>query len=228
MGTLYWQLNDCWPVCSWAAIDSGGRPKPLWYATRKFFSPRLLTIQPEGEQFATGDDLWLNVINDSADQWTGTAHVRLVDFINGSLPTHETFEIDCAPRSVQKVKLPGDRFHAPQNPSRTLLLAEFDEHRATWFFDVDKHLHYPPGELTSTLSREGETHRLTIIAKTLVRDLSIFIDRLDPDATINDQLVTLLPGESVTFEIRSKQTLTIEQLTSVPVLQCVNQFGREG
>jgi beta-mannosidase len=52
MGTLYWQLNDCWPVSSWAAIDGDGRAKPLWFATRRFYAERLLSIQPEGEKLA--------------------------------------------------------------------------------------------------------------------------------------------------------------------------------
>src|SRR5690606_28036205 len=34
-GSLYWQLNDCWPVSSWSAIDGDGRLKPLWYASRR-------------------------------------------------------------------------------------------------------------------------------------------------------------------------------------------------
>ena len=34
-GTIVWQLNDCWPVTSWAAIDGDGRPKPLYYALRR-------------------------------------------------------------------------------------------------------------------------------------------------------------------------------------------------
>jgi len=34
-GALVWQLNDCWPVTSWALIDSGAQRKPAWYATRR-------------------------------------------------------------------------------------------------------------------------------------------------------------------------------------------------
>ena len=46
MGTIVWQLNDCWPVISWSAVDGDGRRKPLWYALRAAHEPRLLTIQP--------------------------------------------------------------------------------------------------------------------------------------------------------------------------------------
>ena len=65
-GALYWQLNDCWPVTSWAAIDGDGKPKPLYYATKRFFRDRLLTIQPDGAGLA----LWAH--NDS-DETFGIA-----------------------------------------------------------------------------------------------------------------------------------------------------------
>ncbi len=42
-GSIVWQLNDCWPVTSWAAIDSEQRLKPLWFALRDAYAPRLLT-----------------------------------------------------------------------------------------------------------------------------------------------------------------------------------------
>ena len=39
MGAIVWQLNDCWPVTSWAAVDGDGRRKPLWYALRRAYAP---------------------------------------------------------------------------------------------------------------------------------------------------------------------------------------------
>ena len=49
-----WQLNDCWPVTSWAAVDGDGRRKPLWYALRRSYRDRLLTIQPRDGELAAG------------------------------------------------------------------------------------------------------------------------------------------------------------------------------
>ncbi len=43
MGTLYWQLNDCWPVASWSSIDSHGRWKALHYLARHFYAPLLVS-----------------------------------------------------------------------------------------------------------------------------------------------------------------------------------------
>ncbi|MDR2150979.1 MAG: glycoside hydrolase family 2 protein [Spirochaetaceae bacterium] len=48
MGTLYWQVNDCWPVASWASIDYYGRWKALHYFAKRFFAPVLISCHEEG------------------------------------------------------------------------------------------------------------------------------------------------------------------------------------
>ena len=48
-GTIIWQLNDCWPVASWASIDYFGRWKALHYAAKRFFAPVLLSCEERGE-----------------------------------------------------------------------------------------------------------------------------------------------------------------------------------
>ena len=50
MGTLYWQLNDIWPVASWSSIDYYGRLKALHYYAKRFFSPVLLSCAEVGEK----------------------------------------------------------------------------------------------------------------------------------------------------------------------------------
>lgn len=49
MGTLYWQLNDIWPVTSWAGMDYYGRYKALQYCTRRFYSPVMISCLEVGE-----------------------------------------------------------------------------------------------------------------------------------------------------------------------------------
>lgn len=60
MGSLYWQLNDSSPVISWSAIDSFGRPKALYYATKRFYSPVLLSCLEENPEAVQ-----LHITNDS-------------------------------------------------------------------------------------------------------------------------------------------------------------------
>lgn len=50
MGTIYWQLNDCWPVASWSSIEFTGRWKALHYAARRFYAPALVSAHVAGEE----------------------------------------------------------------------------------------------------------------------------------------------------------------------------------
>ena len=50
MGTLYWQLNDIWPVASWASIDYYGRYKALQYVAKRFYAPVLISCMETGEK----------------------------------------------------------------------------------------------------------------------------------------------------------------------------------
>lgn len=48
-GTLYWQLNDCWPVSSWSSLEFGGRWKALHHAGRRFYAPVLVSAHVPGD-----------------------------------------------------------------------------------------------------------------------------------------------------------------------------------
>lgn len=48
-GTLYWQLNDCWPVASWSSLEFGGRWKALHHAARRFYAPMLVSAHVPGD-----------------------------------------------------------------------------------------------------------------------------------------------------------------------------------
>ncbi|XCP84134.1 glycoside hydrolase family 2 protein [Roseburia hominis] len=80
MGAIVWQLNDCWPVTSWASIDYCGRWKALHYAEKRFFAPLLLSCQEEGmmtveadmnrEHFEFEKSIRLNVANETMQEET--------------------------------------------------------------------------------------------------------------------------------------------------------------
>lgn len=78
MGTVYWQLNDCWPVASWSSIDYYGRWKALHYYAKRFFAPVLLSCEEEGllnqmmnvnaEPFPVKKSIRLNVTNETMQE----------------------------------------------------------------------------------------------------------------------------------------------------------------
>ena len=67
MGAIYWQVNDCWPVASWASIDSFGRWKALHYYAKRFYAPVMLSACEEG----TGAELVL------ANETMHSVHARV-------------------------------------------------------------------------------------------------------------------------------------------------------
>lgn len=77
MGTVYWQLNDCWPVASWASIDYEGRWKALQYYAKRFFAPILISCEEKGyldQRVSVNDEadpikksIRLNVQNETMD-----------------------------------------------------------------------------------------------------------------------------------------------------------------
>lgn len=71
MGSLYWQLNDCWPVASWSSIDSYGRWKALHYYAKRFYAPILLSIHEEG---ASAE---IHVTNDTMEPFEAAVHWKL-------------------------------------------------------------------------------------------------------------------------------------------------------
>lgn len=224
-GALFWQLNDCWPVASWSAIDGDGRPKPLWYATRRFFRPRLLAIGPATPVVdgAPPPPLAVHAHNDDSDDWRGTLTVHAIDGHGRSVATLARHTLDVPARHRQSVTLEGTTAD-PRSLVATLESPRGTE-RAFWFPVPDRLLKYPEPEMDFTLERDGPLHRLSITARSFVRDLCVFADRLDPDATVSDQLLTLLPGDRAEVLIRSSTALPLAELTAAPVMQCANRFG---
>ena len=51
-GALVWQLNDCWPVTSWALVDSGGHVKPAWFAVRRALAPLACALRRDAAGLA--------------------------------------------------------------------------------------------------------------------------------------------------------------------------------
>ena len=75
MGSLIWQLNDTWPVASWASLDYGGGWKALHYMARRFYRPFLVTAVPS----ADGATIDLFAVNDLDTAASTTVEVEAID-----------------------------------------------------------------------------------------------------------------------------------------------------
>ncbi|MFI6447682.1 glycoside hydrolase family 2 protein [Kitasatospora sp. NPDC050543] len=210
-GTILWQLNDCWPAISWSAVDGAGRRKPLWYALRRAYAERLLTVR--GATVA--------VVNDSDRPWSG--ELSLLRYGLGGEPlAKESTEITAAARSVLRVPVPAAVLH-PADPAAELLAVTLGSSRAISFFAEDTAVAFPAARYDARAEAVEGGYRVTVTARTLLRELALFPDRLDPAAHVDDMLVTLLPGESAGFHVTTGRRLDRAALLSAPVLRCLNQ-----
>jgi len=99
MGTLYWQLNDNWPVASWSSIDYFGNPKALQYAAKKFYAPLLVSGVEDSDNFTV--DIYLS--NDTLQESAGAVAWKLVN-LNASTEASGEFTARIAANASAKVK----------------------------------------------------------------------------------------------------------------------------
>ncbi|WP_113701662.1 glycoside hydrolase family 2 protein [Nonomuraea lactucae] len=200
-GMILWQLNDCWPVVSWAAVDGYGRRKPLWYALRRAYADRLVTVQPQG----------LVAVNDTASPWEARLRVRHLR-VDGTELASRTLDIDVDARGTAT---------APLSPDGADVIA-VDGSGIRVRHVLARGL--PAPAWNATLTRTAGGHLVEIEARTLLRDLTLHADRLHPDAVVDEQLVTLLPGERARFMLTTDVEPDGSEVLSFPILTTANHL----
>lgn len=94
MGTLYWQLNDCWPVTSWSSIDYYGNWKAFHYQVKKSYENFIISVQEEDESYK------VYLVNDNLEKRVGNLRIKHLDF-NGKIISEIKLERDIEPNSSQ-------------------------------------------------------------------------------------------------------------------------------
>ncbi|MEV7094816.1 glycoside hydrolase family 2 protein [Amycolatopsis sp. NPDC051045] len=206
-GALVWQLNDCWPVTSWAAIDSDERLKPLWYALKHAFAPRLLTVQPRD-----GEDVVI-AVNDTATPWSGDLELE-TRTVAGQVTGLRTLRFTVPARSTAEL--------APAGTGKEVLVATTEETRLVHVFGEDLEHDYLPGPLAAEATAVPGGYRVDVTASALARDVALLVDRVAPDAVVDDMLVTLLPGETRSFLVRTANAVDPAAFADPLVLRSAN------
>ncbi|MFC8825978.1 glycoside hydrolase family 2 protein [Streptomyces sp. NPDC057137] len=193
-GTVLWQLNDCWPVTSWAAIDGDARLKPLYFTLRRLYADRLLTVQNrDGRPTVVAD-------NQSPAPWDADVRLRRMA-ADGRTLAETTVTARAGARSVALAPVPDDLL-PDAGSAKEFLVADAGELRALHFPVRDREFAYPaPRYDVETVDREGAVD-VVVTARTLLRDLLLQADRLAPSAVADQGPLTLLAGESVTVRVR--------------------------
>jgi beta-mannosidase len=194
-GALVWQLNDCWPATSWAAVDGDERLKPLWFGLRHAFAPRLMTVQPRD-----GHPV-LVAVNDHDEDWQGELLVERQTF-EGTVRATATIILDVPARSVARIELV-EPLITPTEPDREVLVVATNDARAVHLFGEDRELAYDPSPLVATVEAVPGGYRVDVRATSFARDVAVLADRVAPDAVVDDMLVPMLAGETRSFLVRT-------------------------
>lgn len=218
-GAVVWQLNDCWPVTSWAAIDGDGREKPLYFALKNSFAPRAVTVQPLGRGLSAV------VANDTAEAWSTELIVTRRAF-DGTVLAEQRIAVEIAPNGNAVVALATEVIEAADTAAE-LIVADATGSRGVWFFAEPRDSALPPQQTRVTVAEVEGGVDVTVAADALVRDLTLLIDKVAVDARVDSGLVTLLPGESHTFRVRGTTVTDAAAYAATTVLRSGNQLVTE-
>ena len=235
-GAIVWQLNDNWPVISWAAVDYAGTRKPLWHALHRAYADRLLTFQPRQDEDGT-DVQALIAHNDSAEVWSGELVIaRRGTGVGTPVLAEQRLPLHLDARSALTIALDADLL-TPADPTAEFLTTSVTSEdgsatTAHGYFVEDTALQLvdPAAAYQVTVVPTEDGYDVRLEAKALVKDATLFPDRLDPRARVDTALVTLPAGAMHTFRVTGTESDGIAglgevALTAKPVLRSVNDLA---
>jgi beta-mannosidase len=231
MGSIFWQLNDCWPVASWSSIDYTGRWKALQYYAKRFYAPVLAS--PHIENGAVR----VYIVNDTPDKLVGatTLRVRMMD-MSGRILLDDRKPVKVDPLSSRVyTEWPLKRItdSGVTDTSRVFVLAELTSGNTTLSRNIlylapTKGIHLLPVKLKvdafsqtpwekdhrawSPTQREfvsaRNLYKVRVYSPVLARDVALSFGTLDVD--LSDNYFDVLPGE--TFEVYVWSNASLEQI----------------
>jgi beta-mannosidase len=204
MGSLYWQLDDCWPGPSWSGIDYDGRPKALHYFARDAFADVLVSPVVEG------DAVRVYAVSDRPGPIEAAAILKLIDF-SGNPIWNDGRRVTLGPGSSVsffEASVASMLRGRPRNAA--VLCAELWEGRALLsrnllYFAPPRELDLPPVEIARpgekrsgagltvrSIRRVGRGYAVSLAARVLVKNLSLSVDGHEGCFDVN--FFDMLPG----------------------------------
>jgi beta-mannosidase len=212
MGSLYWQLNDCWPVASWASIDYYGRWKALQYYARRFYDDILVS------PFRHDGKVDVYVVSDKLQPVSGQIRTRLLDFSGNSL-VDKTQDVQVAAQSsAVYFTLDEKELLASADPKKTFLVFDLaiggqNVSRNLIFFDTMHNLDLPESvHIDASLVSSNGGYAVTLRSPALAR--SVYLSFGDLDVQPSDNYFDLLPGEPRTITLKAPAAASSDQLRS--------------
>ena len=176
-GTLYWQLNDCWPVASWSSLDYFGRWKALHYAARRFYAPLLLSIEDKGT--------WMSVHVTSDLTEISVALAWTLEALEGEILADGVAPVIAQPLvDTPMLELDFEGRISDEDSRRVVLVCELrqgDELIATRLatFAPDKHLELEDPQIDVQVDQAHGVAEFTLQAVSLARFVELAFEGAD-------------------------------------------------
>ncbi len=236
-GAILWQLNDNWPVVSWAVVDHHGHRKPVWHALRDAFAPRLATVQPRASAAAreaawegldpVPDTTALVLVNDTGAPFAGT-FTATRQLFDGTVLARASLSAAVPARGAAEVVLPPEVVTFA-DASREVVVVTPDAAASGFaraYLDgadvVGQAL--DPDPLTVTAQAVAGGVDVTVTASSYARDVMVLADRADPAARVDGGMVTLTAGQAVTFHVTT--SAGADAAAFAATVRCANDLLR--
>jgi beta-mannosidase len=210
MGSLYWQLDDCWGVASWSSIDYYGRWKALQYYAKRFYADLLVSPHEENDNVA------LYVVSDRQQAMPATLRVRLLG-LDGRVLHQQVQRVQIEPLTSQAyLKIPRAQLLRGQDPTKVVLACSLEANGQplatnTYYFASPKEMPLPPARVAATWARTNDsTFQVTLKSKTLAR--AVCLTRTGGEGFFADNYFDLLPGETKVVTFRSVAPTALAEL----------------
>ncbi|MDP4704422.1 MAG: glycoside hydrolase family 2 protein [Polaribacter sp.] len=197
MGTLYWQLNDCWPAISWSGIDYFGNWKALQYKVKNAFENVLISSIIEENNVKT------YIINDTFQTIKGTLQLKIIDFYGNEIWS-DVKEIESTENSSQEFyQFP----IAKIDKKSTLLITKFNNQTSYFYFVKPKELKLPKSNIQQKIVKTDKGFSITIESTVLLKDVFLFTK---DKGHFSDNFFDVLPNQTKTVFFETKTTNLVD------------------
>lgn len=201
MGSLFWQINDVWPVASWSCLDFQNNPKAFYYTAKKAFNPIIVVPCNYKNNFT------LSVVSDKRDSFSAKAEMKILDF-NGKILWSKNVPANI-PANTSKECFKINTNELIKNMDTTQIvfsvkLLTGDKLLAynLCYFTEPKNLKLPKSEIIKVIKEIEDGYSITLSSEKLVKDLYI---ETDLKGWFSDNCFDILPGEKVTVSFKTKE-----------------------
>lgn len=218
MGSLYWQINDCWPVASWSSTDYYQRWKALQYYVKKGFEPVL--VSPYREK----GELKVAVVSDKLEAIEANLKLTVMDF-DGTLVREETKPVQVAANSsADFFEMKETDYLKGVDTKKQFLLTElYDGDQLlssnVFYFRPVKELLLPSPKVDYSVEAIDGGFRLKLTTDQLAKN--VFLTIGDEEGFFSDNYFDLLPGRDVQIDL--KTTMSQEKLNEVLAIHTLDE-----